>query len=122
MMEHARKNPDEECCGLLAGRDGTITHAFQAGNAAERPIVAYEIAPKELFSLMREIRGAGLDLLGIYHAHPNSENAPSPRDVARAYYPEVAYFILSPQEGAVKPIRAFSVRDGLVRELEIEMT
>ena len=41
---------------------------------------------------MREMRAAGLELLGIYHSHPNGENEPSPRDVELAYYPEAAYF------------------------------
>ncbi len=53
ILNHARSNPDEECCGLLAGRDSAIRHAFSARNVADRPAVAYEIAPKELFRLMR---------------------------------------------------------------------
>ena len=67
----------------------------------------YEIAPEELFRLMREIRAAGLEFLGIYHSHPNGKNEPSPRDIERAYYPEAAYFILSPLPDTVRPVRAF---------------
>ncbi len=47
---------------------------------------------------MREIRAAGLELLGIYHSHPTGENKPSARDIERAYYPEAAYFIVSRAE------------------------
>jgi proteasome lid subunit RPN8/RPN11 len=119
MVECAQKNPAEECCGLLAGRDGVIARMFQATNASSRRATAYEIAPEELFALMRQIRAAGLELLGIYHSHPAGENAPSAADVERAYYSDAAYFILSPRREARNPIRAFSIRDGRVSELDI---
>jgi proteasome lid subunit RPN8/RPN11 len=105
---------------LLAGRDSAIRHAFSARNVADRPAVAYEIAPKELFRLMREIRAAGLELLGIYHSHPNSDNLPSLRDIERAYYPDAAYFIISPHANVPQPIRAYSIRDGRWSELKIQ--
>ena len=88
--------PDRECCGLLAGNDGVITRIFAATNAASDPAKNYEIAPRELFRLMREIRAARLELLGIYHSHPNGKNEPSAHDIELAYYPGTAYFILSP--------------------------
>jgi proteasome lid subunit RPN8/RPN11 len=109
-----------ECCGLLAGRDGVITHVFPAENVAIDPSKSYEIAPKEIVRLMREFRAAGLEFLGIYHSHPNGENEPSTRDVELAYYSEEAYLIISPRPEAARPVRAFSIRDGRVVELEIE--
>ena len=117
----AATKPDEECCGLLAGRDGSITRVFNAYNAAKNPKNAFEIAPPELFKLMREIRAAGLDLLGIYHSHTTFDNQPSPRDIERAYYPDAAYFILSPRSDAPRQVRAFSIRDGSARELKIQI-
>jgi len=118
-MADARREPSQECCGLLAGRDGVITNAFPARNAATEPAKQYEIAPAELFQLMREIRSAGLQLLGIYHSHPHGANEPSPTDIRRAYYPDASYLIVSPQPNAEKPVRAFSIRDGKVSELQI---
>ena len=121
ILNHARSNPVEECCGLLAGRDGAIAQAFPAQNVADHPASTYEIAPKELFRTIREIRAAGLELLGIYHSHPKGDNQPSPRDVERAYYPEAAYFILSPRADAPEPIQAYSIRDGRWIELTIQI-
>jgi proteasome lid subunit RPN8/RPN11 len=121
MVDHARGTPNEECCGLLVGREGVITHFFPTQNAAERRSVAYEIAPRELFGLMREMRAAGLDFLGIYHSHPQGGNYPSSRDLDRAYYPDAAYFIISPRDDATQPIRAFAIRDGHAVELGVEM-
>lgn len=122
MLDHARREPQVECCGMLAGREGVITRAFPATNAGKNPATEYEVAPKELFRLTREIRAAGLQLLGIYHSHPNGKNEPSPRDIEQAYYPDVAYFIISPLADAPKALRAFSISDGRVLELEIHIT
>ncbi len=107
---------------MLAGRDGVITRAFPAANAAKYPATEYEVAPKELCKLTREIRAAKLQLLGIYHSHPNGKNEPSARDIEQAYYPDVAYFIISPLPGAQEPLRAFSIADGRVSELAIQVT
>ena len=116
-----RRDPTQERCGLLAGRDGIVAHVFAARNVARDPAKGYEIASEDLLRLMREIRMAGLELLGIYHSHPNGENKPSPRDIERAYYPDAAYFIISPQPDAAQPVRAFSIRDGGATELTIQI-
>jgi proteasome lid subunit RPN8/RPN11 len=120
LVRQSKRELQQECCGLLAGRDGTLNKVFPARNAAEDKTKNYEIAPEELFGLMREIRSAGLELMGIYHSHPNGNNEPSPRDIQRAYYRGTAYFILSPQSGALHPVRVFAIRDGCATELEIE--
>jgi proteasome lid subunit RPN8/RPN11 len=119
LLGEARRNPSRECCGLLAGRDGVISVIFPAGNALASA-AAYEIAPDELFALFRAMREQGLDHLGIYHSHPNTDNAPSPTDIERAYYPEAAYFIISPRADAPRPVRAFRIAGGRAEELEIE--
>lgn len=121
MLAHARREPAVECCGILAGRDGVVTRIFPAANAAKNPATSYEIAPKEIFERMREMRAEGIEMLGIYHSHPNGKNEPSQRDIDQAYYSEAAYFIISPRHDAEKPVRAFSIRDGRVTELKIQL-
>jgi len=71
--------------------------------------------------LMRQVRAATLELMGIYHSHPNGKNEPSPRDIELAYYPDTGYLIVSPQPDAPKPVRAFSIRDGGATEVDIEI-
>lgn len=119
MLAEARRMPTLECCGLLAGRDGVITTIFPVANPLASP-TAFEIAPQELFEVFRKMREAGLDHLGIYHSHPATENAPSPRDIEQAYYPASAYFILSTQPGTARPVRAFRICDARVTEFRIE--
>jgi proteasome lid subunit RPN8/RPN11 len=69
--------------------------------------------------MFRTLREKGLTHLGHYHSHLASDNFPSPSDIEQAGYPDHAYFIVSLRADAPKPVRAFSIRDGIVRELEI---
>jgi proteasome lid subunit RPN8/RPN11 len=120
MANHVLQEPRLECCGLLVGKDGVITRIFPATNEAASA-TEYSIAPAELFRYMREIRAAGLEFMGIYHSHPNGDNKPSARDIAQAYYPDVAYFILSPRKDTPTPVRAFSIREGEAAELNVQI-
>jgi proteasome lid subunit RPN8/RPN11 len=121
MYDLASGMPERECCGLLAGRGGVITHVFPATNTAPDPAKNYEIDPRETVRLLREFREQHLEFLGIYHSHPNGKNEPSARDIELAYYSEAIYFIVSPLADAPKPVRAFSIRDGRVTELQIDL-
>ncbi len=119
LLAEARRAPEEECCGLLAGRGGVITALLAARNAAARPATEYEIEPRELFQLFQRMREEQLDHLGIYHSHPRGANVPSPRDVERAYYPETPYFIVSPAVPLTRPVRAFRISGGRFTELDL---
>jgi proteasome lid subunit RPN8/RPN11 len=120
LLAEARGNPEIECCGLLAGRDALISAVLPARNALQSS-TSYEIAPAELFVLFRQMRAKGLEHLGTYHSHPKGDNAPSPLDLERAFYPDAAYLIISPNAGASRPIRAFRILEGRARELSLEI-
>ena len=123
LLEHARRQPHRECCGILAGQDDVITRAFPAKNVAADPVRNYVIAPKEIARLTREFRERRLEFLGIYHSHPNwlDVNEPSSKDIALAYYSEAIHFIVTPRPYATTPVRAFSIQDGRATELEIQV-
>jgi proteasome lid subunit RPN8/RPN11 len=123
LLEHARRQPHRECCGILAGQHDVITRAFPAKNAAADPVRNYVIAPKEITRLMGEFRKRRLKFLGIYHSHPNwlDANEPSPVDIALACHSEAIYFIVTPRPYAVTPVRAFSIQSGRVSELDIQV-
>lgn len=120
LLEEARRNLPNECCGLLAGHGLEVERIFRARSALASP-TAYEIRPRELFEIFRTLRAEKLELVGIYHSHPTGDNAPSARDRVRAYYPGAAYLIVSPRQDAPQPVRAFFIREGSVRELPVEV-
>ncbi len=118
MLAQARAERPRECCGLLAGAQGVISEILPASNQLKSE-TEYFIPPQELIAALRSIRERRLAHLGIYHSHPRSENIPSHRDIQEANYPSCVYFIISPH-AAARAIRAFEIRNGEAREVEIE--
>ncbi|HMD30838.1 MAG TPA: M67 family metallopeptidase [Candidatus Acidoferrales bacterium] len=120
LLAYARREPGLEICGLLAGRNGVITAVLPAENALASA-TAFTIAPAELFTLFHRMRAFGFEHAGIYHSHPAGDNAPSPRDIEQAYYPGVAYIIVSPAVSGTNAVRAFAIQGDAARELAIEV-
>ena len=120
LLEEARRSLPHECCGLLGGHGEQATQIFPATNALASP-TAYDIVVPELIRLFRRLRAEKLDLVGIYHSHPASDNFPSRRDRELAFYPETPYLIVSPRAEAQAPVRAFLIREGKVTELPVEV-
>ncbi len=108
MWLQARREAPRECVGLLVGRAGRAEAAWPLPNVSPRPEVAYEADPRALVAALRRMDEAGLELVGIYHSHPNGVAWPSPTDRERAYW-RVPYVILGLAEGAV---RAFMLPEG----------
>lgn len=84
LLEAAANAAPEECCGLLLGRPGHIETAVPARNVAHDRARSFEIDPAVLLRTHREARGAGQQVIGHYHSHPNGSAEPSRRDAARA--------------------------------------
>ncbi len=120
MIAHARQEAPNECCGVLAGRDGRVLKLYRATNA-EHSRYRYEVDSQELFRIHRECEESGWQFLGIYHSHTASEAYPSPTDVRLAFWPESLYFLVSLRDPQNPVVRAFRIRDGEVTEEEIEI-
>ena len=105
-MAHARGEFPNECCGLIAGRDGAATRVLPATNAEGTPFMSV-MDPHEQMQLMDDIDDAGEDLLAIYHSHTRSAAYPSRTDVDLAFFAEPLYVIVSLQDADQPLIRAF---------------
>ncbi len=121
ILKQARTEAPNEACGLLAGRDGYVTHVLPAANVAENPQVRYLMDPHEQIRHFHMIEEQGLDLLGIYHSHPVSQAYPSPTDLSMAYYPEAVYAIVSLMQSDNPVLRAFRIVDGQISEVTFQM-
>lgn len=127
MIGHALDERPDECCGLLAGKDGVISRIYRAANVAENKRVRYEAAPLDIVRILDEIEGLGEEHLGIYHSHPRSEARPSATDRRLAAY-DVWYFVVSLQHPNEPAVRAFWMskehpadEDAVVREEPVEI-
>jgi len=117
MVAHAREDAPNECCGIIAGKDGTAVKLFRAKNAEASPY-RYSVDPQDLFRIHREADENGWDFLAIYHSHTASEAYPSPTDVRLAFWPE-SYYILVSLMDAQPAVRAFRIEDERVTEEEL---
>ena len=108
LVAHARAELPNECCGMIAGRDGTAVRVFRATNSEGSPFM-YVMDPHEQLRILDEIDRVGWDLLAIYHSHTRSAAYPSRTDVDLAFYPGVAYLIVSLADRDTPEIRAFLI-------------
>jgi proteasome lid subunit RPN8/RPN11 len=122
MLEHARQEFPNECCGLLAGRAGRVEVLLPGQNIDHSPYT-YRLDPQEQLRFFKDMDARGLELLGIYHSHTQSAAYPSRTDVAQAYYPDAAYVILSLRDrdatADAVDVRAYRIRDGVITEEEL---
>ena len=117
MVAHARADAPNECCGMIATRDGDAVEVYRAENAAASPL-RYEIDGAEQYRIQMAIDDADLDLGAIYHSHTRSEPYPSQTDINLAFYPEAVYVIVG-LAGPEPEVKAYEIRDGQVHSAEI---
>jgi proteasome lid subunit RPN8/RPN11 len=123
IVAHARDDAPNECCGLMGGRDGNFTSVHRGENAFASPM-RFEIGNP--VPLVRAIEDAGEEVLGLYHSHPRSEAYPSQTDVNLAqgvnvFFADPLWFICSLESPDEPVVRAFSIRDGDVEEVMLEV-
>ena len=120
IIAHAREDAPNECCGILAGNDGHAAKLYRAVNAEASPY-RYNVDPKNLLRIYRDLDSNGWDVLAIYHSHTHTEAYPSPTDVRLASWPDAYYLIVSLADDAKPVLRAFRVKDGAVEEEELQV-
>ncbi len=114
-----------EGCGFLVGArrpDGAvvISHRFPVNNhrvadGAER--TRYFISPRDLRFAESEAAAVGLQVVGVYHSHPDSAAQPSSYDREHAW-PWYRYLIVSVIGGVAKAERAWELTDDRDRFIE----
>ena len=80
VVAHARRDHPDECCGIIAGRDGVATRVVPMTNA-ERSPTGFVFDPQEQLTVWRGLDDADEDLLVVYHSHTMTEAYPSRTDV-----------------------------------------
>jgi proteasome lid subunit RPN8/RPN11 len=117
IIDHARQDAPNECCGMLVGSLDEVDASVPTRNIAPTPATRYEIDPREHIALNRELRGSGREVVGVYHSHPQGPNRPSASDVAEAFYPQFVYLIASLANPLDAEVRAFEIKDGEATEV-----
>ena len=118
IIEHARQDLPNECCGIVASDDGAAVKVFRASNAEASP-VRYSLDPREQYQITMEIEDRGWELGAIYHSHTRSDAYPSQTDVNLAFYPDALYLIVSLRNPEDPEVRAFRIADERIEEVPL---
>jgi proteasome lid subunit RPN8/RPN11 len=122
ILDHAREEAPNECCGLVSGSEGAATEVFRARNEMASPL-AYNVHPQDLLRITEEIEGRGEELAAIYHSHTKSPAEPSQTDInLAANWPDPVYLICSIADPDAPVLRAWRLRDGSVAEVELRVS
>jgi [CysO sulfur-carrier protein]-S-L-cysteine hydrolase len=117
MRRHVSRHFPLEACGLLAGKNEQVEMAFGIPNAEQSP-VRFRMEAGAQWRAFQHMESAGLDLLGIYHSHPNGPDHPSETDIAESMYP-AAQIILYKVKGRWQAC-AFQIEGGKANEIILE--
>ncbi len=103
MVAHAQKTYPNECCGAMLGStdDGIklVSEAIPLRNAFEGAQAArYELRPEDLLAADRAARERNMELIGIYHSHPDCDAYFSQTDLKNSC-PWYSFVVLSIQTG-----------------------
>jgi proteasome lid subunit RPN8/RPN11 len=116
------ESTEEESCGFLFGKDGIgfrhVTMLMQVPNiSCFNKKKHFEIDVKDYVHAERFACCHDLQLLGVFHSHPNSPATPSETDRQSAQ-PYFSYFILSLKNKKFEALRSWALNDS--RQFEEE--
>jgi proteasome lid subunit RPN8/RPN11 len=121
IVAHAREEAPNECCGMVAGSDGEAREIYRARNAEESPF-RYTIHPQDQLRIMSEIEERGEEIAAIYHSHTRTAAEPSQTDINLAEnWPDPVYLICSLADPEAPNLRGFLIREGSVREVDLDV-
>ncbi len=116
-----------EGCGLLLGvaengrnRVIAIRPLPNVWPNEEEKRVRFRIAPEDWRDAELDALAAGLDVVGIFHSHPDHPPVASPRDLAWAAWPGYSYLITEVRAGRPLGSRSWQLvedRSGFIEEI-----
>lgn len=114
VVDDAERSHPDECCGFLFGvrREGAVevTRAYAVHNQREvNRRRRFEISPGDFMTAESRADGWGLELVGIYHSHPDHPAIPSAYDQERAL-PNLLYLIVGTRQGRVAEERWWELK------------
>ncbi|RMG77790.1 MAG: M67 family peptidase [Bacteroidetes bacterium] len=123
MESDAIQSFPNECCGFMFGNEKSGVRTIERA----RPVInskegdqrrRFEISPLDYLRAEQYAAENGLDLLGVYHSHPNHPAIASETDLSKAM-PWFSYVILSIMEGNPADVKSWKLKDE-VREFAEE--
>ncbi|HEX2768958.1 MAG TPA: M67 family metallopeptidase [Geobacteraceae bacterium] len=119
VIAHANEGFPLEVCGILGGIDGAVS-SFHRMTNTNQSNEHFMMDPREQFAVTKELRAKGLEMLAIYHSHPESPARPSTEDIRLALTPDVSHVIVSLKEPDNPVLKSFRIAAGRVEPEDVE--
>ena len=116
LSEYSENQKPNESCAILFGKNDIVSDLFLTENIEESP-VNFTISNDQLIEGYKIAEQKGLDVIGIFHSHPDSDAFPSNTDKKFMQSNPVVWIIYS---GINKNFRAFVLETEIV-EIPIEL-
>lgn len=122
MLQDALQTFPDECCGFFFGKETDegriITKSIVVNNAKEGDKRRrFEISLRDYLNAERFADENELQLLGVYHSHPNHPAIPSEHDRVAAQ-PYFSYIIISVRENQIADVRSWQLNEDVQFEEE----
>lgn len=109
--QHLEAGYPHEACGVLIGNTGRVTEVVPATNTrTDSAHNRYLIDPLAYMKIERHADQRGLQVVGIYHSHPDVAARPSQFDLDNAF-PNFSYLIVSVVKGRAVGSNSWRLRD-----------
>lgn len=115
LTEHAENEKPNESCAILFGNDDLVSEVFLTKNIEESP-VNFTISNEQLIEGYKIAEEKRVEVIGIFHSHPNSDAYPSNTDKKFMQTNPVAWIIYS---GINKDFKAYILESNII-EIPIE--
>ena len=117
IVEHARAEAPNECCGMVAAVDGRAVAVHRARNLHPSPL-RYEVHPEDVLRIVQAIEDADQDLV-IYHSHTRTDPVPSQTDINLASKWPGAVQLIVGVRAEDPDLRAWTIDGGRVEPVEL---
>ncbi|MDM8526836.1 M67 family metallopeptidase [Anaerolineales bacterium HSG24] len=117
---HAAESYPRECCGFLLGKftdNGIVYEIHRATNQHQERTDRFVISPEEFAKAHNSADDAELEIIGIYHSHPDWPPIPSQTDMENAWK-DVFYLIASVHEKMPLNTNVWRLVDDGIRRFE----
>jgi len=121
MQAHVEKEAPIEACGILGGNQSGVDLQAQLIFPARNELHSahrYRMDAHDQLDAFNQLEEVGLDMVGIYHSHPQGPSTPSIMDIKEAYYPDAVYLIWA-FDGMKWDCRGYSIQVGVVQEIPV---
>ncbi len=117
IFAQGKKDAPIEACGYLVGKKNNVLKHYEMTNLDQRED-HFTLDPKEQFKVLKETRKDDLEILSIYHTHPETPARPSQEDIKLAFDSNIIYVIASFADNN-EVIKGFRIVNGKVSTEEL---